>query len=291
MLAAAATTVLVSGCARGSGGAIVSRSDAECPPAPDEKPYTISVSNHAGDSVSAEARQAIANALASEWGRKPDDGPRPPSFYEALRELSAYVPNPRRYGLGEWRVRAGDTAVAVLTYQGGRTARIDVQSEVGPELRERIAKMTAAALTTAAKGQAVRDTMPLVIFASGGADVRLEIRLGWTQPPGAAVATFALRERQPRLRAGFGTLIYPDEYRARNIEGSVLAAFIMTDQGFVDGQSVRFISSDGNAFTKNVAEYLERVRFDPYTLDCVALPVATGQQFNFVLRRYGRPSG
>lgn len=288
---AAATALAAAGCTTaGSGATIADRIAASsadrCPPGDDERPYTISVSNRAADTVALAVRQRIANAIASEWSEvdHEHEEPRPAALFRTLREMSAYVPKPARYGLGRWRVQPDDSATAVLSYQRGRPPRIVVAPDARRELRDRIIRVVTSAIATAANDQAIRDTMPLQIPGSGSDPVSLGLRFGWTPPPGAAVATFALRDREPTPR-GRAVLSYPDEYRRANIEGSVLVAFIMTDSGTVDARTVRVISSDGGPFTRNVLEYLRRARYHPFMIDCVALPLVTAQPFNFRLVR------
>lgn len=285
--AAAATVFMMVGCATAGGGTglEVSQSGGGCPPAEGEIPYTISVSNQSGDTASASVRQAIANALAGAWGHEDDDKPRPPRYYRALRELAQQVPRSKRYGMGKWRARAGDSAVVQLTYRRGSLPELEVPPTIHPELLDRIMRATAAAVASAANGQSVRDTMPLEIPGARHGQVALEVRVGWTPAPGAAVATFALRESEPTIRKGMFALRYPEEYRVRNIEGSVLVAFILTDSGTVDGRSVRAISSDGDLFTTSVRDFLAKARYEPYMLDCVAFPLVTAQPFNFSLTR------
>ncbi len=284
-----AAMLLTTGCVTAGGssaGPIVSQSAGDCPAAEDEKPYTISVSNRGGESAGPAVLQAVANALASEWGEdERERAPKPAAYYPAIRELAMQLPEASRYGLGKSRLRAGDTAVALLTYRRGQLPELDLSPTVRPEFLALITRAMGAAIADAVNGRAIADTFPLEIPGSGRDGVTLEVRFGWTPPPGAAVATFALRESAPTLHTSRDALYYPDEYRLQNIEGSVLAVFIITDTGNVDRSSIRVISSDGPLFTEAVIRFLADVRFQPYKLDCVARPMVATQQFNFSLTR------
>ena len=202
-----------------------------------------------------------------------------------MRELAIQVPQLPRYGLGKSRLRAGDTAVALLTYRRGQLPELDLPSTIRPELHHLISRATGTAIGDAMMERSIRDTLPLEIPGSGGDAVTLEVRFGWTPRDGAAVATFALRESQPTPIRSSAIVRYPDEYRLQNIEGSVLTMFIITETGDLDRSSIRVISSDGPLFTQSVLRFLSLVRFQPYRLDCVMHPIAVTQPFDFSLRR------
>jgi TonB family protein len=230
--------------------------------------------------------QAIANAVASEWGQDPQDrAPRPAGYYPASRELAMQLPRLPRYGLGRSRLRAGDSTVALISYRAGQLPELDLSPDVRPELHNQITRAIGTAIANAANGRAIRDTFPLEMPGADGDGATIEVRFGWTPPQGAAVATFARRESTPRLRTSRDALRYPDEYRLQNIEGSVLAMFIITETGSVDRRSIRVISSDGPLFTESVIRFLMDARFEPYMLDCVAQPTVATQPFHFSLTR------
>jgi TonB family protein len=272
---------LTAGCASAA-SPIVSQNGGTCPPAPDEKPYSVSVSNRSGDTASLARRQAIANALATAWGSDEDREARPARYYATMRELESNVPRTPAYLMGKARLRAGDSATVLLTYRRGQIPELDFLSSVRPELHRLISHALGKAVADAINDRAMRDTMPLSIPGSLG-EAMLQVQFGWTPPTDGAVATFALRERAPRLVPGSSRMRYPDEYRQRAIEGSVLVGFVITQEGRADQRSVRVISSDGELFTRSVREFLTTARFDPLTIDCVAYPTVVSQPFNFAL--------
>jgi TonB family protein len=276
---------MAGGCAStGTAGVSKSGSDS-CPPASGEKPYTISVSNHGGAVVSPEIRQSIANALAGAWGYDDERLERSARYVQVARELNARIPKATEYTQDKWRTRAGDSAVALLTYRRGQLPELDLQPQgLRDEFFRWITKATGVAVAQAFNERAVQDTMPLHIDDGGSDVITLELRFGRTPPPDAAVAVFALREREPRHRSGTGPR-YPDAYRQQNIEGAVLTGFIIDSTGEVDQRSVRIVSSDGELFTASVRQALRTMKFEPHMVNCQARAVAAFQPFNFSLYR------
>lgn len=282
-MASAVIFIAAAGCAC-AGPPIVSQGSGPCPPAPHERPYTISVSNRSGDTVSLALRQAVANALAAAWGAEERQEPQAAGYDEVMSELSARVPRTGVYLLGKARLRAGDSAAALLTYRRGVMPELDVLSTVTPELHRLISSAVGMTIARAISRKRSADTLPLTMPGRLG-EAMLELRFGWNPPAGAAVARFALRDREPRLASGASSLQYPEEYRLQNLDGSVLAGFIIDQHGRVDAGSVRIIRSDGDLFSRSVRQFLATVRFEPHLLDCVPRPRVVSQPFNFRLTR------
>jgi TonB family protein len=56
---------------------------------------------------------------------------------------------------------------------------------------------------------------------------------------------------------------YPDELRARRLEGEVIVRFRVDDKGRVDASSMQVVQSEHERFTAAVRSVLPKFRFEP----------------------------
>ena len=75
---------------------------------------------------------------------------------------------------------------------------------------------------------------------------------------------------------------YPSALRSSGIEGSVVAEFVVTENGRVDLASLRILSSTNDAFVDSIRRALSRMRFRPAMIG--EHPVAQLVQQQFVFR-------
>ena len=76
---------------------------------------------------------------------------------------------------------------------------------------------------------------------------------------------------------------YPEELRSRNVEGDVLAQFVVAADGTVVPTSFKVLRSSDPAFTEAVARALRSMRFEPARLGGVAVRQLVQQPFQFRL--------
>jgi hypothetical protein len=252
----------------------------------DIRRFSISVANHSGRPVSAELREKIARALAHAWGEDERTPIRDwPTYLRVMRELGARIPDRPFHTHQKWRVREGDSAVALLTYRPGAVPELDIpQQQIRKEFRGWITTAVGRATARALNGR-TGAPLPLQFEGAGNAEVTLEVRFGRSPRPDAAIAAFALQEREVRPRPGNRGPRYPDSYRVQNLEGQVMIGFIIDEAGQVDGSSMRVLWSDGDLFTQSVVAALPSMRFHPFVIECVPYPIVAIQPFNYTLTR------
>ncbi|MDB4916280.1 MAG: TonB family protein [Gemmatimonadetes bacterium] len=91
--------------------------------------------------------------------------------------------------------------------------------------------------------------------------------------------------RQAMQIPGTGNLRYPDMLRSANIEGEVLAQFVVNDDGtYMDG-SFKVIRSSHELFTEAVKNALPNMRFYPAEVDGKKVKQLLQQPFTFNLSR------
>ncbi|HYC52110.1 MAG TPA: energy transducer TonB [Gemmatimonadaceae bacterium] len=257
-----------------------------CPLRADGPRFSISVSNHSGPPVSAAVRDTIARAIAQMWGDQ--EGPEIrdwPRYVRVMRELNARIPAAPFQRQGEWRVRAGDSAVVLLTYGAAPEPTLAIpEQSLRREFRGWVTSAVERAIAYASSGRVLAPPMPLWLPSVADRTVTLELRFGWSPRPDAAIARFTRQDREPVPRRTNVGPRYPEEYRVENIRGEVITAFIITKDGAVDPGSVRVISTDGELFTNSVLAAIPSFRFDPPVMDCKPWPIAVIQPFNFRLR-------
>jgi TonB family protein len=74
---------------------------------------------------------------------------------------------------------------------------------------------------------------------------------------------------------------YPQELRARRIDGDVLVEFVVDTTGKVLMPSIRVLRSSDVLFTESVRAHLRAARFTPAYLDAFPVPMKTRQAFTF----------
>lgn len=77
---------------------------------------------------------------------------------------------------------------------------------------------------------------------------------------------------------------YPDALKARGVQGSVVAQFVVDSSGRVEPASFVVISSRNDLFSLAVRNSLQRARFKPATLAGRPVRQLVQQSFSFVLR-------
>jgi protein TonB len=82
---------------------------------------------------------------------------------------------------------------------------------------------------------------------------------------GSATAAFSADqvERQVALVPGSAPPEYPEVLRRSGVEGTVVATFIVGDDGRAEIESIRFLRSDNRQFEGAVRAALKRMRFVP----------------------------
>ena len=76
---------------------------------------------------------------------------------------------------------------------------------------------------------------------------------------------------------------YPAALRSSGIEGKVVAEFVVTENGRVDVNSLRIISSSNDLFVESIRRALPRMRFRPAMIGGHAVAQLVQQQFVFKL--------
>jgi periplasmic protein TonB len=78
---------------------------------------------------------------------------------------------------------------------------------------------------------------------------------------------------------------YPDMLRSANVEGEVLAQFVVDTTGRVENGSVKILKSSHDLFTTSVRQALNGMRFYPAEIGGRKVKQLVQQPFNFTLTR------
>jgi TonB family protein len=92
-------------------------------------------------------------------------------------------------------------------------------------------------------------------------------------------------EKQVRQVPGTGNLRYPDSLRKANVEGEVLAQFIVGADGKYEAGSLRALRSNHELFTQAVATALPNMLFTPAEIGGARVKQVVQQPFTFALSR------
>jgi periplasmic protein TonB len=84
--------------------------------------------------------------------------------------------------------------------------------------------------------------------------------------------------------------IYPEELRVKNVEGQVVAEWIVDSTGRADSASFRIIESTHPLFTRSVRETLPGMAFRPAQLMGKPVRQLVRQQFKFLLEKPAAPA-
>lgn len=83
---------------------------------------------------------------------------------------------------------------------------------------------------------------------------------------------------------------YPEELRSKNVEGQVVAEWIVDTTGRADAGSFRVVESSHPLFSQAVRDVLPAMNFRPAELTGRRVRQLVRQQFRFVLQIEGRPT-
>jgi protein TonB len=81
------------------------------------------------------------------------------------------------------------------------------------------------------------------------------------------------------------TLRYPDMLRSANVEGEVLAQFVVDTTGRVEANSIKILKSSHDLFTNAVQQALRSARYYPAEIGGRKVKQLVQQPFNFTLTR------
>ena len=97
---------------------------------------------------------------------------------------------------------------------------------------------------------------------------------------------FEFQVQEPvKMLPGTRGPVYPEELRSRNVEGQVLAQFVVAASGAVVPTSFKVLRSSDPIFTEAVARAVRMMRFVPARLGGVAVQQLVQQPFDFRLDR------
>ena len=97
-------------------------------------------------------------------------------------------------------------------------------------------------------------------------------------------------EQQVRQIPGTGNLRYPDSLRKANVEGEVLAQFVVDENGIYEKGSFKELKSTNALFTSAVKNALPNMRFAPARVGGQAVKQLVQQPFTFSLSKGDNPS-
>lgn len=92
-------------------------------------------------------------------------------------------------------------------------------------------------------------------------------------------------EKQVQGIPGSINLRYPDMLRSANVEGEVLAQFVVDTTGRVEANSVKILKSSHDLFTNAVQQALRSARYYPAEIGGRKVKQLVQQPFNFTLTR------
>ena len=97
-------------------------------------------------------------------------------------------------------------------------------------------------------------------------------------------------EQQVQQIPGTGNLRYPDSLRKANVEGEVLAQFVVDENGIYEKGSFKELKSTNALFTSAVKNALPNMRFAPARVGGQAVKQLVQQPFTFSLSKGDNPS-
>lgn len=92
-------------------------------------------------------------------------------------------------------------------------------------------------------------------------------------------------EKQVAQIPGSINLRYPDMLRSANVEGEVLAQFVVDTTGRVEANSIKILKSSHDLFTNAVQQALRAARYYPAEIGGRKVKQLVQQPFNFTLTR------
>lgn len=179
------------------------------------------------------------------------------------------------------------TAVVNATYDaaevGGRRVRQLVQQPF-------VFALGSSALERARQGSSA------VMLPSPRDDVSAPRTPGGEAPPAASDARrtpaqpasdvfFEYQVQTPAAMRGSGGIMYPPLLRAARVEGTVLASFVVDEEGLIEMRTFKVLKSDHDAFTDAVRDALPAMRFQAAEVDGRRVKQLVQQPFVFNLAR------
>ncbi len=198
----------------------------------------------------------------------------------------AAEPNAKQYGqlllLLSQRVRTPMLAPMLAASSSHLERRVSAMIPISPNGRR---TRIAVALTGA------------IVVAIAACSSRISDGIAGPKPEVAARATTSVSADQPwfefqvsktaRQIPGTGKLRYPDELRTANVEGEVLAQFIVTADGAVEPGTFKELRSSNALFTEAVRANLASMKFYPAEVKGVPVKQVVQQPFTFALSKGG----
>ncbi len=90
---------------------------------------------------------------------------------------------------------------------------------------------------------------------------------------------------KPAAMAGGANMAYPEVLRSAQVEGTVMASFVVDTSGYADMSTFTVISSDHELFTNAVRRALARIRYRPAEVGGQKVKQLVQQPFQFRLDR------
>lgn len=109
--------------------------------------------------------------------------------------------------------------------------------------------------------------------------------VGGTGPVTSDQTFFEFQVEKQVSPAGNNAPSYPDLLRQANVEGEVLAQFVVDTTGRVDMSTFKVLKSSHDLFTKAVQQALQRARYYPAEIGGRKVKQLVQQPFNFALTR------
>ncbi len=200
----------------------------------------------------------------------------------ALAELMRRMPRSEIHTRGHWVPSESDTITAILRYRRGADVLASVDTTTS-RFGRRVARAIAAQVARARSSYVQHDTIPLRIDTADSADVT--VRFGYEPQAGDVVTRFSRIETNVAPGRNLVGPEYPDRLRQQGVEGAVLTAFIVREDGSVDRNAIRVLRTSDLEFTESVRKFIRYANFLPATVDCHRVPDIVQQPFNFTLAR------
>ena len=199
-------------------------------------------------------------------------------------------PNARQYGqllmLISQRARVPAFAPMLAASSSHLERRIAAMIPInGQGRRTRIAIAMAGAAVVAIAACSSR-------ISDGIAGPKPEVAVRATTPVNADQPYFEFQvNKTARQIPGTGRLRYPDALRVANVEGEVLAQFIVNADGSVEPGTFRELRSSNALFTEAVKANLPLMKFYPAEVKGVRVKQLVQQPFTFALSKGGASTG
>jgi TonB family protein len=147
------------------------------------------------------------------------------------------------------------------------------------------------ALIEAVRATAGDSAIPPLPDPLKGKQVDFRLRVSMADKPQVGIPLFKARvpvvefSRMVRPRPGGIGPRYPDELRAKNVEGTVRVQFVIDESGSVLEGTILVLSAAHMLFARSVIDFLTHARFEPAMIGDCPVAVVVEQPFNFALVR------